>query len=82
MDINQDIRVLPDVSPTMRDETAAVPLLLPVVVEIGPQVGYDTYILMSGWDIKVGVMDIRVLPDVFPAMFDETAAVPLASPGR
>ena len=80
-DLTQDIQVLPDMFPAMFDETAAVPLPLPVVVETGPQVGYDPDILLSGRDIEVGVMDInqdiRVLPDVFPAMFDETAAVPL-----
>ena len=45
---------------------------------------YDPDILLSGRDIGVGVtdltQDIQVLPDVFPAMFDETAAVPLSSP--
>ena len=84
MDINQDIRVLPDVFPAMWDETAVVPLPLPVVVETGPQVGYDPDILVSGLDIEVGIMDItqdiRVLSDVFPAMSDETATVPLSSP--
>ena len=84
MDTNQDIQVLPDVFPAMFDETAAVPLPLPVVVETGPQVGYDPDILVSGWDIEVGVMDIApdipVLSDVFQALFDETAAVPLPLP--
>ena len=75
---------MPDVFPVMFDETAAVPMPLPVVVETGPQVDYDPDILLSGRDIEVGVtditQDIRVLPDVFPVMFDETAAVPLSSP--
>ena len=35
-DIGRDIRVLPDVCPVMFDETAAVPLSLPVVVETEP----------------------------------------------
>ena len=37
-DLTQDIQVLPDVLPVMFDETAAVPMPLPVVVETGPQV--------------------------------------------
>ena len=77
---------MPEVFPAMCDETAAGPLPLPVVVETGPQVGHDPDILVSGWDIEVGVMDItediRVLPDVFPAMFDETTAVPLVADRR
>ena len=68
----------------MLDETAAVPMPLPVVVETAPQVDYDQDILLSGWDIGVGVTDltrdIPVLPDVFPVMFDETAAVPMHLP--
>ena len=45
---------------------------------------YDPGILLSGRDIGVGVtdltQDIQVLPDVFPVMFDETAAVPMPLP--
>ena len=45
---------------------------------------YDPDILLSGRDMEVGVtdvtQDIQVLPDVFPAIFDETAAVSLSSP--
>ena len=59
MDLTQDIQVLPDVFPAMFDETTAVPLHLPVVVETGPQVGYDPDIRLSGWDIEAGVMDIN-----------------------
>ena len=83
-DLTQDIRVLPDVFPVLFDETAAAPIPLPVVVETGPQVGYDPNILLSGRVIEVGVtnitQDIQVLPDVFPVMFDETATVPIPLP--
>ena len=83
-DLTRDIQVLPDVIPEMLDERAAVRLPLPVVVETGSPVGYNPDILVSGWDIEVGVLDItpdiRVLLDVFTARFDETAAVPLSSP--
>ena len=45
---------------------------------------YDPDILLSGRDRKVGVtdltQDIRVVPEVFPVMFDETAAVPMPLP--
>ena len=78
-DLTQDIQFLPDVFPVMFDETAAVPMPLPVVVETAPQVDYDQDILLSGRDIGVGITDltrdIPVLPDVFPVMFDETASV-------
>ena len=74
-DIGRDIRVLPDVFPVLFEETAAVPMSLPVVVETGRQFDCDTDILLSGRDVEVEIMDIgrhiRVLPDVFPVMFDE-----------
>ena len=83
-DLTQNISVLADVFPVMVDETAAVPMHLPMVVETGPQVDYDPDRVLSGRDIEVKVtditQDIRVLPDVFPVMFDETATVPLFSP--
>ena len=83
-DIGWDICVLPDVLPVLFDETAAVPLPLPVVVETGPQVDCEMDILLSGWDVEVEFTDIgrdiRILPDVFPVMFDKAAAVPLSSP--
>ena len=45
---------------------------------------YDPDILLSGRDIGVGVMDltqdIQVLSNLFPAMLDEMAAVPLPLP--
>ena len=70
--------------PVLFEETAAVPMSLPVVVEKGPPVDCDTDILLSGRDMEVEIMDIgrdiRVLPDVFPVMFDEMATVPLSSP--
>ena len=61
-------------------DTAVVPMSLPVVVDTGPQVE----VWLSGRDMGVEVppitQNIPVLPDVFPAIFDETAAVPLSSP--
>ena len=38
VDIRRDIRNLPDVFPVMFDETAAVPMTLPVDEEMGSQV--------------------------------------------
>ena len=36
-ELTRDIQVLPDMFPVMFDETAAVPMPLPMVVETGPQ---------------------------------------------
>ena len=43
---------------------------------------YDPDTLLSGWDMEVADInwDIHVLPDVFPVMFDKTAAVPMTLP--
>ena len=83
-DIGRDVRVLPDVFPVLSEETAAVPMSLPVVVETGPQFDCDTDILLSGRDVEVEITDIgwdiRVLPDVFPVLSEETAAVPMSLP--
>ena len=61
----------------MFDETAAVPLSLSVVVETEPLVDCDMDILLSGRDVEVKITDIirdiRLLPDMFPVMFDESA---------
>ena len=46
--------------PVIFDETVAVPMPLPVVVETGPHVDYDPDILLSGRDIEVGITDITV----------------------
>ena len=83
-DIGRDIRVFPDVFPVVSEETATMPMSLSVVVETGPQFDCDTDILLSGRDVEVEITDIgrdiRVFPDLFPVMFDETAAVPLSLP--
>ena len=83
-DISQDIRVLPDAFPVMFDKKAAVPMPLSMVVGTESQVDYDPDTLLSGRDMEVGVpdinQDIRVLPDVFPVMFDEKTAMPMSSP--
>ena len=75
-DINRDIRVLPDAFPVMFDKTAAVPMTLPVDVEMGPQVDDDP----DDPDKVVIRRDVRNLPDVFPVGFDKTAAVPMTLP--
>ena len=83
-DIRRDIQNLPDVFPVMFDKTAAVPMTLPVGVEMGPQVDDDPYVVLTGRDMEVGDTDvdrdIRVLTDVCPMMFDESATGPLSLP--
>ena len=83
-DILTDIRNLPDVFPVRFDETAAVPIILPVVVDMGPQVDDDPDVLLTGRDMEVDDVDIgrdiRVLMDVCPMMFDESATVWLSLP--
>ena len=55
-------------------EREAAPLVVSLNEEMSVRV-------MSGRDMEVGMTgltrDIQVLPDVFPVMFDETAAVPM-----
>ena len=57
-DIGRDIRNLPDVFPVRFDETAAVPITLPVVVDMGPQVDDDPDVVLTGRDMEVDDMDI------------------------
>ena len=84
MDVGRDFRVLPDVLPVVVDETAVEPLSLPVVLETGPQVGCEPDLSLSVLNVEVDIADIgrdiRNLPDVFPVMFDKTAAVPTTVP--
>ena len=40
-DVGRDIRVLPDVFPVVVEETAVMPISLPVVVETGPRLGVN-----------------------------------------
>ena len=83
-DINQDIHVLPDAFPVMFDEKTAMPMSLPVVVETGPQVGCESYLLLSERDMEVDdtdvIQDIRLLTDVCPMMFEDSATGPLSLP--
>ena len=83
-DIGREIRNLPDVFPVRFDETAAVPMILPVVVDMGPHVDDDQDVVLTGRDMEVDDMDIgrdiRVLTDVCLMMFDELATVPLSLP--
>ena len=83
-DIGRDIRNLPDVFPVRFDETAAVSITLPVVVDMGPHIDDDPDVVLTGRDMEVDYMDIGrdipVLTDVCPMMFDESATVPLSLP--
>ena len=76
MRINRHIHVLPDVFPVMFDKTAAVPMTLPMDVEMGPQVDDDPDDLDMA-DIR---RDVQNLPDMFPVRFDKTATVPMTLP--
>ena len=40
------------------DKTAAVPITLPVVVEMGPQVDDDPDVVLTGRDMEVDYVDI------------------------
>ena len=55
-----------------------------VGVKMGPQVEEDPDVVLTGWDMEVGDTDvgrdIRVLTDVCPMMFDESATEPLSLP--
>ena len=75
-DIRRDVRNLPDVFPVRFDKTAAVPMTLPVNVEMGPQVDDDP----DDPDMADIGCDVRNLPDVFPVRFDKTAAEPMTLP--
>ena len=84
VDIRQDIRNLRDVFPVMLDKTAAVPMTLPVGVEMGPQVEEDPDLALTGRNMEMGDpdvdRDIRVLMDVCPVIIDESATRPLSLP--
>ena len=58
------------------DETAAVPMTLPVDVEMGPQIDDDP----DDPDIADIRRDVRNLPDVFLVRFDRSVAVPMNLP--
>ena len=79
-DVSRDVRGLPEVFPVVAEETAAGPMSWPVVVKTEPQVGCESDVLLSEWevvDIADISRDIRCLPDVFPVMLDRTAAGPM-----
>ena len=68
-DVGRDVRVLPEMFPVVAEETAVVPKSWPVVVEMEPQVGCESDLLLSERevvDIADIRWDIRYLPDVFP----------------
>ena len=75
-DIRCIIRNLPDVFPVRFDKTAAVPMTLPVDVDIGPQVDDDP----DDPDIADVRRDVRNFPDLFPVRFDKSAAMPMTLP--
>ena len=77
----QTFCVLPDVFPVVVDDSAVEPMALPVVIQTESQVGCEPDLYLSernmGVDVEVIGRDIRNLPDVFPVIFDKTAAVPM-----
>ena len=83
-DVGRDICVLPYEFPVVVDKMAVDPLSSPVVFETGPQVGRVPDLYLSERNVEVDIVDtrrdIRNLPDVFPVMFDKTAAVPMTLP--
>ena len=72
-DIRCVIRNLPDVFPVRFDEKAAVPMTLPVDIEMGPQVDDDPDVMLTGRDVELSDTDvgrdIGVLTDRCPIMF-------------
>ena len=85
VDIRCDVRNLPDAFSAIFDNMAAVPMTLPVDVVTGPQVGCETDLLLSERanmevDDTDVIRDIRLLTDVCPMLFEESAAVPLSLP--
>ena len=75
-DIRREIRNLPDIFPVRFDKTAAVPMTLPVDVEMGPQVDDDP----DDPDIGDIRRDVQKLSDVFPVRFDKSATLPMTLP--
>ena len=63
--IHRDFRNLPDVLPARDAETAAMPITLPVGVNIGPQVIDDP----DDPDLTNNRWAVRKLPDMFPVKF-------------
>ena len=84
VDTRRDIRNLPDVSPVMFDKTAAVPMTLPVGVEMGSHIEEDPDVVWTGRYMEMGDLDVGrdiwVLTDVCPMMIDGLAPGPLSLP--
>ena len=77
----RDIGNLPDMFPVKLDITAAVPITLPVNVEMGPQVDEGPDVVLAGRDMEVDDTDVRdtqLLTDGRPMMFGGSAAGPLS----
>ena len=68
-DVGRDIHVLPDVFPVVVEETAVMPMALPVAVETGPQVGCEPDLLLSERDVEVDIADIRHNIPIFRTYF-------------
>ena len=77
-------RAINDLIPVDVDKMAVEPLSFPVVVLTRPQVGCDPDLYLSKRHMEVDIVDtrrdIRNLPGMVPALFDETAAMPMTLP--
>ena len=84
MDTRRDIRNLQGMFPVMFDETVAVPMTLPVNVDMGSQVEEDQDVVWTEQDMDLGDLDvgrdIQVLTDVGPLMIDGSDTGPLSLP--
>ena len=84
VDTRWDIRNLLGVVPGMFDETAAVPMTLPVDEEKDSQVEEGPDVVWTGRDMDMGDpdvgRDIQVLTDVGPMMIDGSDSGPLSLP--
>ena len=58
-DVGRNMHVLPDVFPVVVEETAVMPMSLPVVMETGPQVGCEPDLSLSERDVEVDIAVIR-----------------------
>ena len=58
VDTRRDIRNLPDVFLVMFDKPAAVPMTLPVGVEMGSQVEEDPDVVWTGREMEMGDPDV------------------------
>ena len=86
-DIRRYIGNLPDVFPVICDITAAVPITLPVDVEMGPQVDEapdvpDVVLTRRYMEVDYTdvVLDTQIMTDVCRKMFENSATGPLSLP--